>query len=86
MIETQEAVDNINEILDVDGLDGVFVGKQKIIILSYISMCDATFVYSNQLQNIQTGLVSHDPPEKVYGRSTLLDRIWKKRKIREICH
>ena len=38
MIETQEAVDNINEILDVDGLDGVFVGKQKIIILSYISM------------------------------------------------
>ena len=43
MIETQEAVDNINDILDVDGLDGAFVGKQKIIILSYISMCDATF-------------------------------------------
>ena len=38
MIETQEAVDNITDILDVDGLDGAFVGKQKIIILSYISM------------------------------------------------
>ena len=43
MIETQEAVDNINDILDVDGLEGAFVGKQKIIILSYISMGDATF-------------------------------------------
>ncbi|XP_023344901.1 uncharacterized protein LOC111714094 [Eurytemora carolleeae] len=32
MIETQEAVDNINEILDVDGLDGVFVGPCDLSI------------------------------------------------------
>ena len=73
MIETQEAVDNINEILDVDGLDGAFVGKQKIIILSCISMCDATFVYLNPI-NLKTS-------EPVSSHITL-----QRRSIREICH
>ena len=70
MIETQEAVDNINDILDVDGLDGAFVGKQKIIILSCISMCDATFAYLYPINFKTSEPVSS--PEKVYPRNLLL--------------
>ena len=32
MIETAEAIKNLDEILDVEGLDGVFVGIVKNII------------------------------------------------------
>ena len=32
MIETAEAIKNLDEILDVEGLDGVFVGKKQYFI------------------------------------------------------
>lgn len=36
MIETAEAIKNIDSILDVPGLDGIFVGNNKVL---YCTIC-----------------------------------------------
>lgn len=54
MIETAEAIKNIDSILDVPGLDGIFVGNNK-------SACTVQFVHSrNFRQSGNDKLVFHN--------------------------
>ena len=76
MIETQEAVDNINDILDVDGLDGAFVGKQ--CARCYVCLYPINFKTSEPVSShitLQRSMVDH-----------FLIEFGKTRIIREICH
>ena len=58
MIETREAIDNVEAIMDVEGLDGAFIGKfNKILFVLPISfsfsICKIKFTLPEKILPVQ---------------------------------